>query len=70
MKPAAQHHMQAVSDRGDENVRFNPLLELMVEGADSQNTLQIAEGLLYLGQLNVKLQNRAGSIPTRLERSR
>jgi hypothetical protein len=47
--------MRAVSDKGDENVRFNPLLELMVDRADSQIALEIAEGFLNLGQLDIKL---------------
>jgi hypothetical protein len=47
--------MQAVSDKGDENVRFNPLLELMVDRAASQIALEIAEGFRDLGQLDIKL---------------
>jgi hypothetical protein len=43
--------MQAESDKGDENVRFNPMLELMVDRADSQITLEIGESFLNLGQL-------------------
>jgi hypothetical protein len=55
VESAAQSHLQAVSDKSDENVRFNPLLELMVDRADSQITLEIAEGLFNLGQLDIKL---------------
>jgi hypothetical protein len=55
VESAAQSHMQAVSDKSGENVRFNPLLELMVDRADSQITLEIAEGFLNLGQLDIKL---------------
>jgi hypothetical protein len=40
--------MQAVSDKGDENVR-------LVDQADSQIALEIAEGFLDLGQLDIKL---------------
>ena len=55
VESAAQSHMQAVSDKGDENVCFNPLLELMVDRADSQITFEIAECFLDLGQLDIKL---------------
>jgi hypothetical protein len=47
--------MQALSDKSHENVRFNPVLELMVAREDSQITLDTAQaeyqgrGLCALG---------------------
>jgi hypothetical protein len=51
--------MQAVSDKDDENLCFSPALQLMVDQADNQITLQIAEGFLDLGQLK-----QAAGLPT------
>ena len=51
MQSPAQSHIQGVSDEGDKNVRFDPLFEPMVDRAYGQITLEIAEGLLNLGQL-------------------
>ena len=70
MESATQSHMQAVSDKGDENVSFHPVLELMIDRADSQIPFQIAEGFLNLGQLDIKLPELSRPIPIRLERSR
>jgi hypothetical protein len=55
VQAAVQSHVQAVSNEGDENVSFDAILKLMIDGADRQITFEITESFLNLGQLNVKL---------------
>src|ERR1700736_656719 len=55
VQAAVQSHVQAVSNEGDENVSFDAILKLMIDGADRQITFEITESFLNLSQLNVKL---------------
>ena len=41
VQPAVQSHVQAVSHEGNENVRFDAILELMIDGADRQIPFEI-----------------------------
>jgi hypothetical protein len=36
VQPAVQSHVQAVSNEGDENVSFDVILKLTIDGADLQ----------------------------------
>src|SRR6516164_9542954 len=55
VESATQSHIQAVSDKGHEDFTVNPFLELMKNGTDGQIPLEVAEGFLDLGQLDIKL---------------
>ena len=41
VQPAVQSHVQAVSHEGNDNVRFDAILELMIDGADRQIPFEI-----------------------------
>ena len=48
-------HMQAVSQEGDEDMGLDPAFELMVNGAQAQVVLEVLEGPLHLGELDIKV---------------
>jgi len=45
MKTTGQRDLHAVSQKGDEDVGFDPLLVLVEDRTDRQISLEIAEGL-------------------------
>ena len=49
----AQSHLQAISDKGDENVGLDAMLELVKDGTQLQVVFEIFERCLDLDQLNV-----------------
>ena len=49
----AQSDGQAISEKGEEEVRFNTFRGLMKNGAQAQVTFQGAEGLFHKDQLHV-----------------
>ena len=50
-----QRHMQAIGHEGNEDVRFDALFQLVVDGPQAEIVLKILEGSLDLDQLNVEL---------------
>ena len=48
-----QCHLQAVSEEGDQNVSVGAMLQLMVDGAYAEFTLERSEDRFDLGQLHV-----------------
>ena len=63
--------VQAVGQEGDEDVGFDPVLQLVVDRPQGQVALEVLEGLLDLDQLDVELpQLRGDRPPVRLVRSR
>ena len=52
---ATQRHVQAVGQKGDEQVGFDALLQPVVDRADGQVTFEVTEGFLHLSQLGVKV---------------
>ena len=48
-------HVQTVGQEGHEDVRLDAVLELVENRTQTQIVLQVLEGRLDLGQLNVKL---------------
>ena len=55
-----QRDVQTVGQKGDENVGFDPMLQLMVDGAQGQVVFEVFEGGFHFGQLNVKLPQFLG----------
>src|SRR6202158_5063282 len=54
LEPCAQRDVQTVSQEGDEDVRLDTVLELMVDRAQVQIVLQGLEGGLDLDELDVE----------------
>src|SRR5271167_426048 len=46
-------HLQAVGEKGKENVRVGAMLQLMVDGADAEFALERSKNRFDLGELNV-----------------
>ena len=59
----AQRDVQAIGQEGDEDVRLDALLELMVDRAQLQIVLQVLEGGLDLDELDVELP-QLGRVPS------
>src|SRR6267143_1129027 len=55
-----QRHLQAVSEKGDQNVRVSAMLQLMVDGTYAEFTLKRTEYRFDLGQLHVARPQDAG----------
>ncbi len=54
-QPLFERYLQAVGDEGDEDMRLDAIITLVVDGAYRQIALELLEGLLDLGQLHVLL---------------
>jgi len=49
-EPRFEGDLQRVGEEGDKNVRFDSVIELMMNGADGEIVLHLFEGLLHLGE--------------------
>ena len=53
-EPGAQRDVQTIGQEGDEDMRFDPLLQLVVDRPQSEIVLEGFERRLDLDQLNVE----------------
>ena len=53
-------HLKTIRHKGDEDVRFDARVLLVVNRADGQVAFELFEGLLDLGQLNIVLPQQSG----------
>ena len=58
--------MWRVGNERDEDVCFDALLELVVDGAQAEVVLEVLEGRLDLGQLDVELPQVGRVLPTQI----
>src|ERR687896_1578253 len=56
-------HLKTIRHKGDEDVRFDARVLLVVNRADGQVAFELFEGLLDLGQLNIVLPQQRGRFP-------
>jgi len=49
-----QRDLEAIGEEGHEDVRLNTLVCLMIDGPDGEIALELLEGLLHLGELDVE----------------
>src|SRR5207302_8415702 len=61
---SAQRYVQTVSQKRNENVRFDPVLQLMVNRPQGQVVFEILEGGLHFGELDVRLPQVFGAAAT------
>ena len=61
----AQRDVQAIGEEGDEDVRFDALLELMVDRAQLQIVLEVLECGFDLDELDVELPQLGRVAPAR-----
>jgi len=59
-----QRDVETVGQEGDENVSFDAVFELMINGTKTQIALEVLEGRLDFGQLDVKLPQFGGIAST------
>ena len=50
-----QGHVQAIRQEGQENVRFDPILPLVINRSQRQVAFEVPEGFLHLRELHVEL---------------
>src|SRR5712671_7190802 len=55
-----QRHLQAVSQKGDQNVRVGAMFQLMIDGTYAEFALERSEDRFDLGQLHVTGPQHAG----------
>ena len=55
LEPRSQRDVQAIGDKGDKDVRFDAMFQLMVNRAQLQIVFQVFECRLDLDQLDVEL---------------
>ena len=65
-EPGTQRNVEAVGNERDEDVCFDALLELVIDGAQAEVVLEILEGRLDLGQLDVELPQVGRVLPTQI----
>ena len=59
-QPLLEGCLQAVGDKGNEDVRLDAFVLLMVDGSDRQVAFEFLERLLHLGELDVELPQLLG----------
>ena len=52
-RPGLEGDLQAVGKERDENVRFDPGVQLMVDGTNTQVALELFERLFDFGELDI-----------------
>jgi hypothetical protein len=55
LEPDTQRDVQAIGHECNEDVRFDTLLQLMVDGTQAEIVLKVLEGGLDLDQLDIEL---------------
>ena len=61
-----QCHLQAVGEKGNEDVRFDTCLGLMVDRTNGQIVFKLLERLFHFGELHVERLQLIGVVPTQI----
>ena len=59
-QPAPERQVQAIGQKRNEDVRFDPMFQLVMNRAQRQVVLEVFERGFHFGQLNVKLPQLGG----------
>src|ERR1700739_156504 len=66
LEPGAQRDVETIGEEGDEDVRFDAVLKLVIDRAELQIVLEILECGLDLDELDVELPQLGGILVTQI----